>query len=156
LNAILRALRGVESEGVGRPHADVEAVARMLERPVAEIRQLLKLGERTTSLDAPLDNDAELSMVDAIADTQSADPEAQFEQAEIEHHVADWIGQLSDRQRLIIERRYGLKGFEICSLNSLADELGVSRERVRQIQCEALAQLRQCMSTSGVSRDGVF
>lgn len=84
------------------------------------------------------------------------DPERQIEQAEIEHHVAAWVAQLSDKQRMVIERRYGLNGNEVSTLETLADELGVTRERVRQIQIEALAQLRRRMSREGVGRDAVL
>jgi len=156
LNMVLRALRKFEGEGADDPHADIEAVARLLDKPVEEIRQVLRLNEHTASLDAPLEIDAELSVADAIADDQAIDPERHFEQAEIEHHIADWVAQLTDKQRLVIERRYGLNGNEISTLEKLADELGVTRERIRQVQIEALAQLRRRMSREGVGRDAVF
>ncbi|OHC70194.1 MAG: RNA polymerase sigma factor RpoS [Rhodocyclales bacterium GWA2_65_20] len=156
LNSVLRAMRKCGADGDDDPHADVGAVAQLLDRPVDEIRQVLKFNERTASLDAPLDIDSELSVGDAIADEQSANPEQQFEQAEIEHHVADWVGRLPAKQRLVIERRYGLKGHDVCTLNSLADKLGVTRERVRQIQGEALTQLRRRISFDGVTREAVL
>ena len=156
LNLVLRALRKFESDGVDDPHADVLAVARFLDKPVEEVRAVLRFNERTASLDAPLDIDPDLSVADAIADEQSADPEHQIEQAEIEGRVADWVGQLTDKQRLVIERRYGLNGYDVCTLENLAEELGVTRERVRQIQIEALAQLRRRMSREGVRRDAVL
>jgi RNA polymerase nonessential primary-like sigma factor len=156
LNIVLRALRKFESEGSDDPRADLEAVARLLDRPVSEIRQVLRFNERTASLDAPLEIDPDLTVSDAIADEQAPDPEQQFEQAEIEQHVAAWVGQLSDKQRLVVERRYGLNGFEVATLEKLADELGVTRERVRQIQIEALSQLRRRMSRDGVGRDAVL
>jgi len=157
LNLILRALRKFAAEGEDDdPHADVVAVAGLLDKPVAEVRQLLKFNERTASLDAPLDIDPDLSIADAIADEQSVDPEHQIEQIEIEHHVAGWVSQLSDKQRYVIERRYGLNGFEVSTLEKLAAELGVTRERIRQIQIEALAQLRRRMTRDGVGRDAVL
>ncbi|MDD5249291.1 MAG: RNA polymerase sigma factor RpoS [Rhodocyclaceae bacterium] len=156
LNLVLRALRKFESEEEDDPHADVIAVANFLGKPVDEVRQVLRFNERTTSLDAPLDIDPDLTVADAIADDQSLDPELQFEHAEIEHYVADWVAQLTDKQRLVIERRYGLNGFEVSTLERLADELGVTRERVRQIQIEALAQLRRRMARAGVGRDALL
>ncbi|MBI4985155.1 MAG: RNA polymerase sigma factor RpoS [Rhodocyclales bacterium] len=156
LNLILRALRKFAAEGDEDPHADIVAVAGLLDKPVAEVRQLLKFNERTASLDAPLDIDPDLSIADAIADEQSVDPEHQIEQIEIEHHVAGWVSQLSDKQRYVIERRYGLNGFEVSTLEKLAAELGVTRERIRQIQIEALAQLRRRMTRDGVGRDAVL
>jgi len=156
LNSVLRAMRNVDSSGDDDPNADIKAVAHHLERPVSEVRDVLRFSERTASLDAPLDIDPELSLVDAIADEHSSDPEEQLAQAEIEDQVADWVGQLPGKQRLVIERRYGLNGYEACTLNNLADNLGVTRERVRQIQIEALGQLRRRMSSEGVTADAVL
>lgn len=156
LNLVLRALRKLEASNGDDPHTELEAVASLLDKPVEEIRQVLRLNERTASLDAPLDIDPDLSVGDAIADEQSADPEQQLEQSDIERHVADWVGQLSHKQRLVVERRYGLNGYEVSTLEHLAEELGVTRERVRQIQIEALAQLRRRMSRDGVDRDAVL
>jgi RNA polymerase nonessential primary-like sigma factor len=157
LNLVLRALRKFEAEEEDDdPHKDVIAVADLLNKPVEEIRRVLRYNERTTSLDAPLDIDPDLTVADAIADDQSIDPERQFEHAEIEHYVADWVAQLTDKQRLVIERRYGLNGFEVSTLERLADELGVTRERVRQIQIEALAQLRRRMVRAGLGRDALL
>ncbi len=156
LNLVLRALRKFESEEEDDPHRDVIAVANLLDKPVDEVRQVLRFNERTTSLDAPLDIDPDLTVADAIADDQSIDPERQFEHAEVEQYVADWVAQLSDKQRLVIERRYGLNGFEVSTLERLADELGVTRERVRQIQIEALAQLRRRMMRAGLGRDALL
>lgn len=151
LNLVLRTLRKLEADGDDDPHADVDAAARLLDKPVEQIRHLLKLNERTMSLDAPLENDPELSIGDAIADEQSADPEQQFEQAEIKHHVAGWVAHLTGKQRVVIEQRYGLNGYEVRKLDNVADELGVTRERVRQIQIEALANLRRRVSQAGVT-----
>ena len=156
LNTVLRALRKFDGQGDDDPNADIKAAARQLDRPVSEVREVLKFNERTASLDAPLEIDPELSLADAIADDQSADPEEHLAHAEIEHQVADWVGQLSGKQRLVIERRYGLNGYEACTLNNLADNLGVTRERVRQIQIEALTQLRRRVSSEGVTLDAVL
>ncbi|TRZ89204.1 MAG: RNA polymerase sigma factor RpoS [Rhodocyclaceae bacterium] len=156
LNSVLRAMRKVDADGDDDPNAEIKAVARQLQRPVSEVRDVLKFNERTASLDAPLDIDPELSLADAIADEHAADPEEQLAQVEIEHQVADWVGQLSGKQRLVIERRYGLNGYEACTLNNLADNLGVTRERVRQIQIEALTQLRRRMSSEGVTVEAVL
>jgi len=156
LNSVLRAMRKVDTDGDDDPNADIKAVALQLDRSVSEVRDVLKFYERTASLDAPLDIDPELSLVDAIADEHAADPEEQLAQVEIEQQVADWVGQLSGKQRLVIERRYGLNGCEVCTLNNLADNLGVTRERVRQIQIEALTQLRRRVSSEGVTAGAVL
>ena len=158
LNIVLRALRKLESAADSPPdhHADAAAVARLLDRPVEEVRRLLACNERTASLDAPLDIDPDLSIADAIADERTEAPDLRLEHAEIEQHVAEWVARLSDKQRLVIERRYGLNGRDVATLETLARDLGITRERVRQIQIEALGQLRRQLAREGVGRDSVL
>ncbi|HZV55305.1 MAG TPA: RNA polymerase sigma factor RpoS [Rhodocyclaceae bacterium] len=156
LNLVLRALRRLESADDPGHHADAAAVARLLDRPVEEIRHLLAYNERTASLDAPLEIDPDLSIADAIADDGVESPDHRIEQAEIEQRVAEWVTRLSDKQRQVIERRYGLNGREVATLEMLAEDLGITRERVRQIQLEALGQLRRQLVRDGVARDAVL
>jgi RNA polymerase nonessential primary-like sigma factor len=111
------------------------------------------LNERMTSLDAPLDIDPMLSVGESIADENSLPPDIRLENIEIEHHVHEWLNQLGERQRSVIERRYGLNGLEIHTLEQLAQSLDLTRERVRQIQIEALASLRKILRRSGISRE---
>lgn len=72
---------------------------------------------------------------------------------EIEALVKQWLEQLNDKQRIVIERRFGLNNQEVCTLEDLAGHLGLTRERVRQIQLEALGQLRRILGRRGLSRD---
>lgn len=146
LNVVLRALRKFDADGGDARHEDVTAVARMLDKPVDEVRQVLKFSDRTISLDAPLESIPELTVGDSIADENARCPEDVIAQAETERQVAGWIAQLTEKQRLVIERRYGFNGHEISTLANLASELGVTRERVRQIQNSALTQLRLHMA----------
>ncbi len=156
LNLVLRTLRKFEEDGDEDPHADIDAAARLLDKSGDEVRKMLKFNERTISLDTPLEIDPELTIGDSIADENSIDPEQQFELAEIEDQVAGWVSHLTDKQRLVIDYRYGFNDSEFCSLDNLADKLGVSRERVRQIQIEALTDLRRRISLDGVTREAVF
>lgn len=154
LNQILRAMRHLEAHS--SKEAGAEDIAHMLGRPVAEVRQLICLNERVTSLDAPLEVDPTLTVGEAIADETSLPPDAQLENHQREICVQGWLDQLSDRQRRVIERRYGLNGHESCTLDQLADYLKVTRERVRQIQMEALNNLRRMLKRSGLSRDALL
>lgn len=144
INLVLRALRHLALDD---PHeASLEKVALLLDRPLADVQRILALNEHIASLDAPLDIDAAHSMVEFIADDAPAsDPEGSLERQQIEALVADSLHVLSERQRHVIERRYGLNGCEMSTLESLAEELGLTRERVRQIQQEALRRLREHM-----------
>jgi RNA polymerase nonessential primary-like sigma factor len=153
LNAVLQALRklGADFDKAGEAETALETVAKLLHKPVDEIRQILALNERTTSLDAPLEIDPDLSVSDALADEAAIDPEAAFEHTEIAQHVAAWVAELSPRYRRVVESRYGLSGQDIATLETLANELGITRERVRQLQMEALATLRQRLARQGMS-----
>jgi RNA polymerase nonessential primary-like sigma factor len=151
MNVYLRAMRHLEAHG--DREASVEDVAHLLGREVEEVRRVLLLNERVASLDAPLDIDPQLSIGEAIADEQSLRPEELLHNAEVESYVQLWLSELSDKQRWVIERRFGLNGHDICTLEQLAEELCLTRERVRQIQMEALQSLRRLLRRSGVSKD---
>jgi RNA polymerase nonessential primary-like sigma factor len=159
LNIVLRALRQLDRERGAAdepPSAMLEAVAHLLDRPTGEIRRLLALNERSASLDSPLDIDPELSMSDSMADEAAEDPAAQLAQHESEALVAEWVNQLTDRQRLVVERRYGLGGQDAVTLEIVAQDLGLTRERVRQIQMEALSRLRKRIAHDGLTPDALL
>ena len=151
LNQVLRAMRSLESRSGGDCCA--EDIAQLLAKPVEDGRHILSLNEHTASLDAPLDIDPSLSIGESLADDEQDGPDVQIQNAEIGSLVHTWISQLGDKQRTVIEYRYGINGCEIATLEELAERLGLTRERVRQIQLEALAQLRKILRRAGVSRD---
>jgi len=153
LNLVLRALRHLESSGERLPHRGAEEVARLIDKPVEEVRKILALNDYTASLDAPLDIDADLSMADAIADDINDGPEDHFLHAEVGLRVAEWVAQLSEKQRYVVERRYGLNGCEVTTLEHLSADLSLTRERVRQIQLEALGKLRKQLAREGITKD---
>ncbi len=154
LNIYLRALRHLETHGVADPTSD--DIAALTGHSVDDVRRIMQLNERVTSLDAPLDIDPSLSLGEAIADDNAHLPEDALQLEEVGRHVHEWMTQLNDKQRWVIERRFGLNGQESCTLEDLALELKVTRERVRQIQMESLRILRQMLRHRGVSRDELF
>ena len=156
LNQVLRTLHKLTLDDGADPHGCIHDAATLLDMPVEEVRQVLKYNESTISLDTPLDIDPELSIADATADEQSADPVKQFEQAEIEHQVANWMSHLTEKQRFVVNHRYGLNGSEVCTLDNLAYKLGLTRERVRQIQIESMSRLRRLISREGITADAVL
>ncbi|QNM95226.1 RNA polymerase sigma factor RpoS [Chitinimonas koreensis] len=151
LNVYLRAQRHLEAQ-MGR-EPTMEEIAYQVDKPVEEVRRVMNLNERMASLDAPLDIDPMLSIGESIPDEQHDGPEMILQNAEIQRYVRDWLKQLNDKQRMVIERRYGLNGYDICTLEDLAAHLQLTRERVRQIQIEALESLRRLLRRQGVSRD---
>ena len=154
LNVFLRAQRHLETHGVADPTPD--DIAHLTGHEPQEVRRVLALNERVASLDAPLEIDPTLSLGDAIADETTQLPEDLLQHSEVEDHVQEWLGQLNDKQRWVIERRFGLNNMEISTLEDLALDLKVTRERVRQIQMEALRMLRQLLRRKGVTKDELF
>src|SRR5664279_227834 len=157
LNVVLRALRHLETHAPAGGHdPSLEDVAHLLGKPVADVERLLRHQEHMLSLDAPIDRDSGLTVADGIADDEARAPELLLHDSAIESSVAGWLAELNPRQRLVIERRYGLNGQDVSTLEDLAAEIGVTRERVRQIQTEALDKLRAKLERRGYTRDALF
>ncbi len=151
LNQILRTLRSLKASG--ECEGSVEEIAQLLDKPVELVRELLALNEHTASLDAPLDIDPSLSIGESLADENSESPESHLQHAEVAELIQEWLSQLNDKQRSVIECRYGINGQDASTLEELAVTLGLTRERVRQIQLEALAHLRRIASRRGITKD---
>ncbi len=157
LNVVLRALRHLETHAPAGGHdPSLDDVAHLLGKPVAAVERLLRHQEHMISLDAPIDRDSGLTIADAIADDEAQAPELLLHDSAIEASVAGWLAELNARQRLVIERRYGLNGCEVTTLEELAAEIGVTRERVRQIQGEALEKLRGKLERRGYTKESLF
>ena len=159
INLILRAYRHFEMSGGGEIR--LEQIAHLIDRPVEDVRKAMALkamalSEHVASLDAPLEIDPERTVADAIADDNAQAPEDQLQSSEIGHLVNQWVAQLSDKQRRVLERRYGLHGVEIGTLEEVAEELNLTRERVRQIQVEALDQMRRIIKRGGIVQDNLI
>lgn len=162
LNQVLKARRALEAapaDGQGRA-ASAEAVAAAVGRPVAEVAELLRFAEQPTSLDAPLERHAgeggSETVIDLVADDQATDPLGHTLHHELDALLQHGLGELSEREREVLSGRYGLHDREPETLEVLAERLGLTRERIRQIQQEALLKLRRRMARQGVHRDSVF
>jgi RNA polymerase nonessential primary-like sigma factor len=151
LNVYLRAMRFLDARSDTDPTP--EDVAHLLGRPVEEVRRILKLNERMASLDSPLDVDPSLTIGESIADDQALLPEELLEQSEMQDMLYAWLAALTDKQRWVIEHRYGINDGEVCTLEELAKDLDITRERVRQIQIEAINSLRAMIKRDGLTRD---
>jgi RNA polymerase nonessential primary-like sigma factor len=154
LNIYLRAQRHLEMHGVN--DAGPEEIAHLTGHQVDDVRRILALNDRVASLDAPLDIDPNLSIGEAIADENSEMPEDMLQAYEVERYVQEWLAELSEKHRWVIERRFGLNEHEVATLEDLATQLGVTRERIRQIQLEALHMLRRILKRRGLSKDGLL
>ncbi|MCV6638480.1 RNA polymerase sigma factor RpoS [Candidatus Albibeggiatoa sp. nov. NOAA] len=133
-----------------------EDVAQHLDKPIDEVKRMLGLNERVTSVDTPRGADSEKSLLDTIPDEQNPDPSTLLQDADMVQHIDLWLSQLNDKQRMVVERRFGLDGNEGATLEQVGVEIGITRERVRQIQLEALRRLREILEKEGFSVDSLF
>ncbi len=149
INVYLRAVKAIARTTDHEPGPD--EVAQLLDRPLEEVQRMLGLNEREASMDSPLGNGSTKSLLDAIPDENNLDPSELLEDDDMRQHVDLWLSQLNDKQREVVERRFGLHGRDICTLEEVGHEIGVTRERVRQIQVEALKRLREILEAEGYS-----
>jgi RNA polymerase nonessential primary-like sigma factor len=156
LNQMLRAKYHLEAQHHDGKDATAEDIASLVGRPVEEVQDILALSEHATSLDAPLDNDPQSSLMDMLPGDSDDSPDARAEHHEMTVLVRDWLTKLPDKQRIVIMRRFGLDNDDPATLETLAEEMGVTRERVRQIQQEALVKLKRAMAARGVVRDSLL
>ena len=165
LQQVLRARRTLENDpafqaaraGIGGDGVRVEDVAALLGRNVQEVADLLAMAEAPRSLDAALDrSEDEHTLADSLADELAADPTGVAQNHEVERLLTTWIDTLSQREKEVLEGRFGLKDREPETLEVLSERLGLTRERVRQIQNEALLKLKRQMTRSGINREALF
>ncbi|MCL6263819.1 RNA polymerase sigma factor RpoS [Craterilacuibacter sp. RT1T] len=153
LNSYLRIQRKLEGRlGYEPTHRQIADEAGVDE---AMVREMMNLNERMLSLDSPLSDDPALSLGDAIPDESQDVPELQLHLKQVNRYVEGWMSELPAKMRFVVERRYGLAGQEVRTLEDLASELGLTRERVRQIQIEGLEHLRRRLRHYGVDREAL-
>lgn len=127
-----------------------EEVARTLDLPLKDVQNILGLSEQLSTVEsANLDKDKMLQ--ETVADDNQPDPAAVLLLEEVQACLHDWLAQLNDKQRQVVEQRFGLNGDEVATLEEVGERIGVTRERVRQIQVEALKKLRKILEKEGVS-----
>lgn len=154
INIYLRAARHLAQTLDHEPSP--EEIAEMLDKPIADVKRMLGLNERIASVDSPLGRDADNSLLDAIPDENNTDPIMLLQDDDVRGNIEQWLGQLTDKQREVVERRFGLNGHDVSTLEEVGNTIGVTRERVRQIQIEALRKLREILEKEGFSGDALL
>lgn len=158
LQQVLRARRTLEGDAslaAQRPDGvRVEDIAALLDMEVQDVSDLLALAEAPRSLDAGLDKSADgNTLQDTVEDAAAANPPDTAQSHEVERLLDGWVGTLTKREKEVLEGRFGLHGGAPQTLEMLSTHLGLTRERVRQIQNEALQKLRRHLDRCGISRD---
>jgi RNA polymerase nonessential primary-like sigma factor len=154
LNVYLRAARELSQKLDHEPSH--EEIAQLLDKPIDDVKRMMGLNERVTSIDTPLGLDSDRSVLDTVADDRQADPAEQLQDSDLRENIDHWLSELTEKQREVISRRFGLRGYEMSTLEEVGLEIGLTRERVRQIQVEALKRLRETMESQGLSVAAIF
>ncbi|GAA6166324.1 RNA polymerase sigma factor RpoS [Sessilibacter corallicola] len=154
LNVYLRAARELSQKLDHEPTP--EDIANLLEKPVEDVEKMLKLNERVTSMDVPLGLNSEKTLVDTVPDHHTSDPSSVLQDSDLCQSIDEWLGELTEKQREVVTRRFGLRGHEMSTLEEVGREIGLTRERVRQIQVEALKRLRDILEQQGLDGECLF
>jgi len=154
LNIYLRASRELIQKLDHEPTA--EDIAQHLDRPVADVNKMLRLNERIASVDTPFAGESDKALLDVIADDKSTGPESDLQSEDMSNNIIHWLNELNTKQREVLARRFGLLGYEASTLENVGREIGLTRERVRQIQVEALKRLRDILSQQNLSIEAIF
>ncbi len=154
LNGCLRAARELTQRLDHEP--STSEIASHVDKSAQEVSRLLGLNERVSSVDAPLGPDSDASVVETIADDGGRDPSEELQDELVHESIATWLNQLTEKQREVVVRRFGLLGYDSCTLEEVGQEIGLTRERVRQIQVEALKRLRRVLERQGLSAEALL
>ena len=154
LNIYLRAARELSQKLDHEPTA--EEIAQHLEKPVEDVTRMLRLNERITSVDTPIGGENDKALLDILADEKEYGPEEDLQDNNIKSNIVRWLGDLNPKQREVLARRFGLMGYEPSTLEDVGEEIGLTRERVRQIQVEALRRLRDMLGHQGLTLENMF
>ena len=154
LNVYLRAARELAQQLDHEPTA--EDIAVYLDKPIDEVSKMLRLNERISSVDTPIGGENDKALLDILADDNETSPEEQLQDNNIKNSIVGWLQELSAKQREVLARRFGLMGYEPSTLEDVGAEIGLTRERVRQIQVEGLRRLRDMLGHQGLDLESLF
>lgn len=154
LNIYLRTARELSQKLDHEPTA--EEIAAQLDIPVEDVSKMVRLNERISSVDTPIGGDGEKALLDIIPDGNNSDPEVSTQDDDIKSSLIHWLEELNPKQKEVLARRFGLLGYEPSTLEEVGREIGLTRERVRQIQVEGLRRLREVLIKQGLNMENLF
>ena len=154
LNVYLRTARELAQKLDHEPTP--EDIAFQLDKPVEDVNRMLRLNERISSVDNPIGGDSEKALLDIIPDEKEGDPENTTQDDDMKKSIVNWLQELNPKQREVLARRFGLLGHEASTLEDVGREIGLTRERVRQIQVEGLRRLRDMLMQQGLDIESLF
>ncbi|MEM6709420.1 MAG: RNA polymerase sigma factor RpoS [Pseudomonadota bacterium] len=153
LNVYLRAARELSQKLDHEPTA--EDIATLLDKPVEDIRELLDLADGINCTEISV-LEPERGAWDVVVDEQAEDPWRLLQNQQLKEHVQEWLDTLPEKSLEVVCRRFGLRGHDIATLEEVGRAIGLTRERVRQIQVDALKELRRLLQDTGFHSDIVI
>ncbi|MBC8949821.1 MULTISPECIES: RNA polymerase sigma factor RpoS [Xenorhabdus] len=154
LNVYLRTARELAHKLDHEP--SIEEIAEKLDKPVEDVSRMMRLNERITSVDTPISGDSDKALLDILSDENDSGPETTIQDDDMKQSIVKWLFELNAKQREVLARRFGLLGYEAETLEDVGREIGLTRERVRQIQVEGLRRLRDILHTQGLNIESLF
>jgi len=154
LNVYLRAARELTQKLDHEPSP--EEIANLLDRPVSDVKRMLGLNERVASVDVSIGPDSDKTLLDTLTGESSGDPADLLQDEDLNDSIDRWLLELTEKQREVVSRRFGLRGHESSTLEEVGREICLTRERVRQIQVEALRRLREILEQHGLDGNSLF
>jgi len=130
-----------------------EEVAERINKPIEDVRKMMNLGKDTSSLDDVIYADGERTIADSVPDEVNDDPMFLLAGRNLDETLDICIEDLDLKQKAVIVRRFGMRGHEKMTLDEVGEQLGLTRERVRQIQINALRKLQRVLRDYGLSKD---
>ncbi|ETS98647.1 RNA polymerase sigma factor RpoS [Providencia alcalifaciens] len=154
LNIYLRTARELAQKLDHEPSP--EEIAEQLDKPVEDVSRMLRLNERITSVDTPIAGDSEKSLLEVLSDDNDSGPENTIQDNNLKENIVKWLYELNPKQREVLARRFGLLGYEAETLEEVGREIGLTRERVRQIQVEGLRRLKDILQGEDLTLEVLF
>jgi len=153
MNAFFKAYAKASKNRPRLTHAELSA---FLHKPMSEIDRLTALSESTISMDAMRGYEFEHTLLDFIPDKAIVGPITTLQQDELTQRIMRWMKALPKKSQEILIKRYGLFGTPSYTLEALGDEMGFTRERIRQLQIEALRYLHSVALEEHLEPEAVF
>lgn len=153
LNAYLRTIQELSNDMTNPPTFDI--IAKKLNCSVESVNKLMYLNEKVISLDVSA-NETNNPLLDLLIDEEDLGPEQITVSDDLKQKMVNWLYQLNPSQREVIARRYGLLGYNISTLDEVSKDIGLTRERVRQIQIEGLSLLKKKLDSQNINYEMLF
>ncbi len=153
LNSCLRTSRNLTKSQEHEP--SVEEIASAWGQSTDEVEKMMALNEKVVSIDSPISDTVNKPIIDTIG--QEDDNPVEFLHQELlKKSINKWLAQLTPKQRAVLEHRFGLNGLEPLTLDQTGQTIGLTRERVRQLQAEGLKYLKQEIEKQGTTLESLI